>query len=111
VAIAYYGKYSLYDVVTEKYGYQENFLNDDDPLCMPEEVYKIVRDQDQDCEFFDPIEDDEDLVEENIHEESFQEDFNDEDPDEVQHPDEETLVSVLLLDEDDIIQALFSSCT
>jgi hypothetical protein len=38
VAIVYYGTYSLYDVVTEKYGYYENFPNDDEPLSMPEEV-------------------------------------------------------------------------
>jgi hypothetical protein len=55
VAIAYFGTRSLYDDVTEKYGYQENFPNDDEPLSMPEDVYKIVRDQDQDDEFSDPI--------------------------------------------------------
>jgi hypothetical protein len=37
------------------------------------EVCKHVRDQDHDGEFFDSIEDNEDLVEEQIHEESFQE--------------------------------------
>jgi hypothetical protein len=36
VAIAYFGTDSLYDVVTKKYGYQENFPNDDETLCMPE---------------------------------------------------------------------------
>jgi hypothetical protein len=55
VAIAYFGTNSLYDVVTEKYGYQENFPNDDEPLSMPEEVYKLIRDQDQDGEFFDQV--------------------------------------------------------
>jgi hypothetical protein len=104
VAIAYFGTDSLYDVVTEIYGYQESFPNDDEPLFMPEELYKLVIDQDQEGEFFYPIEDDEDLAEENIHEESFQEDFNDEDPNEIQHPDEETLLSMPPLDEDDIIQ-------
>jgi hypothetical protein len=31
---------------------------------MPEEVYKLIRDQDHDGELFDPIEDDKDLVKE-----------------------------------------------
>jgi hypothetical protein len=79
--------------VTKKYGYQENFPNDDEPLSMPEEVYKLIRDQDQDGEFSDPIKDDEDSIKEQIHGESFQEE---EDLDKVQHPDEqkETLVSM-----------------
>jgi hypothetical protein len=46
VAIAYFGTNSLYDGVTEKYGYQESFPNDDEPLFMPEELYKLVIDQD-----------------------------------------------------------------
>jgi hypothetical protein len=44
------------------------------------------------------------LAKEHIHEEIFQEYFNDEDLDEIQHLDEETLVSMPPLDEDDIIQ-------
>jgi hypothetical protein len=48
--------------VTEKYGYQEKFQNDDEPLSMPEKFYKLIRDQDQDSEFFDPIKDDKDLI-------------------------------------------------
>jgi hypothetical protein len=106
VSIAYYGVKSLYNVVIEKYGYQENFPNDDESLFMPEEVCKLVRDQDQDGEFFDSIEDDEDLIKEQIHEESCQEK---EDLDEVQHPNEqkETLVFVLPLDEDEVVQPCF----
>jgi len=53
---------------------------------MLEELYELILYQDRDGEFFEPFEDDED-------------------PDEIQHPDEETLVSLLSLDEDDIIQA------
>jgi hypothetical protein len=90
VAIAYFGTNSLYDALIEKYGYQESFPSDDQPLFMPEELYKLILDQDQDGEFFGPIEDDKDLAEELIHEESFQEDFNDEYPDEIQRQDEET---------------------
>jgi hypothetical protein len=88
VAIAYFGTDSLYDVVTEKYGYQENFPNDDEPPSMPEEVYKIVRDQDQDGELSDLIKDYEDSIKEQIHGESCQEE---EDLDE----QKETLISVL----------------
>jgi len=84
VAIAYYGTNSLYDVVTEKCGYQENFPNDDEPLSMLEEVYKLVRDQDQDGEFYDPIKDDKDSIKEQIHVESCQEE---EDLDKVQYLD------------------------
>jgi hypothetical protein len=104
VAIAYFGTDSLYNAVTKKYGYQKKFPNDDEPLSMPEEVYKLVRDQDQNGEFFYLSEYDKDLVEEHIHQESFQEDINDEDLDEVHHPDEDTLVSMLPLDKDDIVQ-------
>jgi hypothetical protein len=68
VAIAYFGTRALYDDVIEKYGYQENFPNDEKPLSMPEEVYKIIRDQDQDGEFSDPIY--EDSIKEPIHGES-----------------------------------------
>jgi len=57
---------------------------------MPEELYKLILDQDQDGDFFGPIEDDKDLAEELIHEESFQEDFNDEYPNEILSQDEET---------------------
>jgi hypothetical protein len=91
--------------MTEKYGYQENFPNDDESRFMPEEVCKLVRDQDRDGEFFDYIEDDEALIKEQIHEERFQEK---EYPNEVQHPNEqkETLVSVLLLD-DEVVQPCF----
>jgi hypothetical protein len=71
VAIAYFGTYSLYDDLTKKYGYQERFLSDDEPLFMLEELYKLIGYQDQDGELFDPIEYDEDLDEENIHEEFF----------------------------------------
>jgi hypothetical protein len=46
VAIIYFGTKSLYEDVTEKYGYQENFPNDEEPLSIPKEVYKIIRDQD-----------------------------------------------------------------
>jgi hypothetical protein len=53
---------------------------------MPKELCEFILDQDKDGEFFEPFEDDEDQ-------------------DEIQHPDEETLVSLLPLDEDDIIQA------
>jgi hypothetical protein len=57
VVIAYYGTNLLYDSATEKYGYQENFPNNNKPLSMLEEVYKFVRDQDQDNEFSNPIKD------------------------------------------------------
>jgi hypothetical protein len=109
VAIAYYGTRSLYDAVTKKYGYQENFPNDDEPLSMPKEVYKLIRDQDQDGEFYDPIKDDEDLVKEQFHGESFQEE---EYLDKVQYSDEqkETLVSMFLPEEDDVTSSLLSSC-
>jgi len=50
------------------------------------ELYELVLDQDRDGDFFEPFEYDEDL-------------------DEIQHLDEETLVSLLSIDEDDIIQA------
>jgi hypothetical protein len=82
----HFGTNSLYDALTKKYGYQEGFPSDDERLFMPEELYEIVLDQDINGEFFEPFEDDEDL-------------------DEIQHPDEETLVSLLPLDEDYIIQA------
>jgi hypothetical protein len=94
VAIAYFGTISLYNDVTKKYGYQENFPNDDEPLSMLEEVYKIIRDQDQDGEFFDPIY--EDLIKEHIHEEIFQEK---EDLDE----HKETLNSRLYDEEEDVL--------
>jgi len=67
VVIAYFGTYSLYDALTEKYGYQESFPSDDEPLFMPEELYKLVLDQDKYGQFFEPIEYDEDLFEEHIH--------------------------------------------
>jgi hypothetical protein len=57
----------------KKYGYQEGFPTQNRSFLMPEEVCKLVRDQDQDGEFYDSIEDGEDLVEEQIHEESCQE--------------------------------------
>jgi hypothetical protein len=41
--------------VTQRFRYQKKFPTDDEPLSMPKDVYKIVRDQDQDDEFFDPI--------------------------------------------------------
>ena len=91
--------------MTKKYGYHENFPNDDEPLSMPKEVYKIVRNQDQDGEFFDPIKDD--LVKEQIlHENSCQED---EYLDEVKHPydQKETLVYVLSLEEDEVFHPCF----
>jgi hypothetical protein len=62
VVIAYFGTDSLYDTLTEKYGYQESFPSDDEPLFMPEEIYKIVLYQDKDDDFFEPIEDDEYLA-------------------------------------------------
>jgi hypothetical protein len=86
VIIAYFGIDSLYDALTEEYGYQEGFQSDDERIFMPEELYELILDQDKYGEFFEPFEDDEDL-------------------DEIQHPNEETLVSLLLIDEDDIIQA------
>jgi hypothetical protein len=97
VAIAYFGTNSLYDAVIEKYGYQESFLNGDELLFMPKELYKIIIDQDQDGEFFDPIEDEKDLVEEHIHEEKLEEDPDEEYPDEIYDEDE---VFSLPLDED-----------
>jgi hypothetical protein len=74
---------------------------------MPEEVYKLVRDQDQDGEIFDSIEDDKDLVEEQIQEEMLEEIYQ-EVPDEVYHvvdldktfDEDEVLIYSLPLDED-----------
>jgi hypothetical protein len=57
--------------VTEKYGYWENFPNDDEPLTVVKEVYKIVRDRDQDGEFYHPIY--KDSIKEQIYGEIFQE--------------------------------------
>jgi hypothetical protein len=71
-----------------------NFPNDDELLFMPEELYKLIMDQDQYGEFFDPIEDKEDLDEEHIHEEKLEEDL---DPDDICDEDE---VFSLPLDED-----------
>jgi hypothetical protein len=88
VAIAYFGTNLVYDVVTEKYGYLENFPNDDETLCMPKEIYKHVMDQDQDGEFFVPIEDDEVLAEEHIHEDSLEGDPDEEDPYDIFDKDE-----------------------
>jgi len=69
---------------------------------MLEEVYKLIRYQDQNGELFGPKY----LIKEPIHEESFQEE---EYLDEVQHPNEkkETLVTVLPLDEDEVFQPCF----
>jgi hypothetical protein len=86
VIIAYFGIDSLYDSLTKEYGYQEGLPSDDEQLFMLEELYELVLDQDRDGDFFEPFEYDEDL-------------------DEIQHLDEETLVSLLPIDEDDIIQA------
>jgi hypothetical protein len=92
--------------VTEKYGYQENFPNDDEPLSVPEEVYKLIRDQDRDGELSYPIKDNEDLIKEHIHEESFQEE---EDLYKVQYPDEqkETLIFMFMPKEDDVVLPCF----
>jgi hypothetical protein len=43
------------------------------------------------------------LAEEHIYEESFLEDFNDEDPNEIQHPNEETLVYVFPFEENEVL--------
>jgi hypothetical protein len=93
----------LCNAVTKNTVTRKAFPSQDRSFLMPEEVCKLVRDQDQDGEFFD---EDEDLVKEKIHEESFQEE---EDPDEVQHPDEQkdTLASMLPLDKDEVIQPCF----
>jgi hypothetical protein len=64
VSISYFRVKSLCNIVTERYDYQEGFPTQDRSFLMPEEVCKLVRDQDQDGEIFDSIEDDEDLVEE-----------------------------------------------
>jgi hypothetical protein len=72
VVISYFGVKSICDTVTNKYSYQEGFPTRDQSLFTPEEVYRLVKDQDQDGQFFYSIED-EDLVEGKIHEESFQE--------------------------------------
>jgi hypothetical protein len=64
---------------------------------MPEELYKLFMDQNQDGEFFDPILDDEDLSKEHIHEERLEGDLDEEDPDEIY--DEEEVFS-LPIDED-----------
>jgi hypothetical protein len=45
VSIAYYGVNSLCDIVTEKYGYQENLPNQDQSFLIPEEVLKLVKDR------------------------------------------------------------------
>jgi hypothetical protein len=66
---------------------------------MPEEVYKIIRDLDQDGEFFDPIY--EYSIKEQIHGERCQEK---EDPDE----QKETLNFVLLSEEEDSLLPCFS---
>jgi hypothetical protein len=55
------------------------------------------QDQDQEGEFFDPIEDDEDLAEEHIHEERLEGDLDEEDPVDIYDEDE---VFSLPLDED-----------
>jgi hypothetical protein len=55
VSIAYFGTIELYNDVTEKYGYQKIFPNDEETLYMPNDVYKILRDQDKDDELFDAI--------------------------------------------------------
>jgi hypothetical protein len=72
---------------------------------MLKEVFKLIRDQDQDGEFFDPIKDDEDSIKEHIHGESCQE----EDLDKVQYPDKqkETLVSMFMPKEDDVLLPCF----
>jgi hypothetical protein len=46
---------------------------------MLEELYKLVMDQDQYGEFFDPIEDEEDLLKEHIHEEKLEDDLDEKD--------------------------------
>jgi hypothetical protein len=69
VPIAYFGTRALYDDVTKKYGYQENFPNDNEHLSIPKNVNKIIRDQHQDGEFSDPIY--KDSIKEHIHGESF----------------------------------------
>jgi hypothetical protein len=84
VIIAYFGTNALYDDLTKEYGYQEGLQNDDEQLFMLEELYAIFLHQDRYGEFFEPFEDDE-----------YQ--------DEIQHPNEETSISFLSIDEDYII--------
>ena len=61
VSISYFGVESPCDIVTKKYNYQEGFPTRDQSLLMPEEVCRLVRDQDQDGEFFDSIEEEDSL--------------------------------------------------
>jgi hypothetical protein len=61
VSISYFGVESPCDTVTKKYNYQEGFPTRDQSLLMPEEVCRLVRDQDQDGEFFDSIEEEDSL--------------------------------------------------
>jgi hypothetical protein len=44
VIIAYFGIDSLYDSLTEEYGYQEGLPSDDEQLFMLEELYELVLD-------------------------------------------------------------------
>jgi hypothetical protein len=80
VSIAYFRVKSLCDTVTKKYGYQEGLPAQDRSFLMPEEVSKLIEDQDK---LF---------LKEQVHNESYQEE---EDPCE-----DEALVFSLPFDED-----------
>jgi len=47
VSIAYFRVKSLCDIVTKKCGFQEGFSNQDQSFLMPEEVSRLIEDQDK----------------------------------------------------------------